>query len=271
MMNNADGNQSLRLKQERGWFAAGADFRRALGLLSDGAFRLFAWLCLEARWETGQIEVTYKELAARLGRSRRAVGRWAAELEAKAVCSVEHGRNQHDRTCFQISDEYWPYHGSERPPAVTQEAATGGYINKLGLPRTDDSDYVATIRGWFVDLECGKRTFSDSDEQCARQMQQRGVALRTIHGAILLGAARKYDSWLNGRPSSPISSLRYFEPVIEEIQQADLSDDYWRYLRRNFDQLAAAWGKSGSRDGLAPNSGRPARPERSRSSAGAQK
>jgi hypothetical protein len=67
-MNNADGNQSLRLKQERGWFAAGADFRRALGLLSDGAFRLFAWLCLEARWETGQIEVTYKELAARLGR-----------------------------------------------------------------------------------------------------------------------------------------------------------------------------------------------------------
>jgi len=40
-MNNADGNQSLRLKQERGWFAAGADFRRALGLLSDGAFRLW--------------------------------------------------------------------------------------------------------------------------------------------------------------------------------------------------------------------------------------
>jgi hypothetical protein len=209
MMNNPNGNRSLRLKQERGWFAAGEGFRRALGLLSDGAFRLFAWLCLEARRETGRVEVSYKELAARLGRSRRAVGRWAAELEAKAICNVENGRNQHDRTRFQIRDEYWPYRGSGRPPAVTQEAAAADCNNKLGLPRTDDSDYVATIREWFMNLECGKRTFSDSDEQCARQMQQRGVALRTIHGAILLGAARKYDSWLNGRPSSPISSLLF--------------------------------------------------------------
>jgi hypothetical protein len=54
MNNNPDVNRSLRLKQERGWFAAGADFRRALGLLSDGAFRLFAWLCLEASRETGR-------------------------------------------------------------------------------------------------------------------------------------------------------------------------------------------------------------------------
>jgi len=41
-------NERLSLKESSGWFAAGASFRRALTVLSDGAFRLFALICLEA-------------------------------------------------------------------------------------------------------------------------------------------------------------------------------------------------------------------------------
>jgi hypothetical protein len=41
------------LKQPSGWFAAGAAFRQALTLLSDGAFKLFAYLCLQAKRQTG--------------------------------------------------------------------------------------------------------------------------------------------------------------------------------------------------------------------------
>ena len=37
-----------KLKHPSGWFAAGWEVSRALGLLSDGAFRLFIYLCLNA-------------------------------------------------------------------------------------------------------------------------------------------------------------------------------------------------------------------------------
>ena len=39
----------LILKNPRGWFAAGAEVQKAMELLSDGAFRLFIYLCLNAR------------------------------------------------------------------------------------------------------------------------------------------------------------------------------------------------------------------------------
>ena len=37
----------LVLKQSTGWFAAGWQFGQALGELSDAAFKLYAWLCLQ--------------------------------------------------------------------------------------------------------------------------------------------------------------------------------------------------------------------------------
>jgi hypothetical protein len=35
------------LKQPEGWFAAGREVGCALTLLSDSAFKLFLWLCLQ--------------------------------------------------------------------------------------------------------------------------------------------------------------------------------------------------------------------------------
>ena len=37
----------LVLKQSTGWFAAGWTFGEAMTVLSDAAFKLFAWLCLK--------------------------------------------------------------------------------------------------------------------------------------------------------------------------------------------------------------------------------
>ena len=72
----------LRLKEPCGWFAAGASFRRALRTLSNGAFRLFAYLCLEADRQTGCFEAAQGELANAIGKSRRIVGKYIEELEA---------------------------------------------------------------------------------------------------------------------------------------------------------------------------------------------
>jgi hypothetical protein len=46
------------LKESSGWFAAGNSFRRALPLLSDGAFKMFAYICLEADPEQAGMQQT---------------------------------------------------------------------------------------------------------------------------------------------------------------------------------------------------------------------
>lgn len=78
-------------------------------VLSEGAFRLFAWLCMRAHRPSGQLDATQRELAVALGRSRRALSGYIAELEQKGVCWVKEGSNQYARTRFEIADSYWPY------------------------------------------------------------------------------------------------------------------------------------------------------------------
>ena len=59
--------------------------------------------------------------------------------------------------------------------------------------------------------------------------------------AIWLGCARKYVAMLNGQPPMPITSLRYFLGLIEEVSQTNAPDAYWTYVRSKVDQLERQW------------------------------
>jgi hypothetical protein len=237
-MSIAGTGRDTRLKDQRGWFAAGASFRRALTLLSDGAFKLFAWLCLESMRNGGQIETTHSQLARTLGKSKRGIGRWIGELESKGVCDILPGSNQHERTRIKVCDSYWPYHRS-------LEAAALNHSGSLPAETSNDS-YVETVRASFLKLDCGKATFSASDEEFARELERREVPLHTVEDALLLGAARKYQSWLNGNVSARIGSLRYFESVIDEATRSPLTEDYRGYLRRKIKEYSTAQSQSRS-------------------------
>ncbi|MDE0263062.1 MAG: hypothetical protein OXJ37_11730 [Bryobacterales bacterium] len=79
--------QTVQLKPDsRGWFAAGAGFERALGALSDAAFKVFVHVCLRA---DGCLEFERAGLSRELGKSRSTPGRCLRELEAKRICEVE--------------------------------------------------------------------------------------------------------------------------------------------------------------------------------------
>lgn len=245
-MTSATTGRAVRLKEPPGWFAAGSGFRRSLGLLSDGAFKLFVWICLEARRDSGQLEATHKELARALGKSKRVIGRWLAELQAKGICQVEPGSNQYEPTRLRLTDSYWPY---ERAIATN-----------LSAPAThsDDGDaYVAAVRDCFVNLGSAKPDFAPSDETFARELERRGVPLQTVESALLLGATRKYQSWLDGKPSAPIGSLRYFEAVIAEAAQLPFTGDYRNYLRGKLRQFAAQFAltRAAHSAALNPNGG----------------
>jgi len=221
------GEGRLRLKEPAGWFAAGEGFRRALGLLSDGAFKLFAYLSLHADRRTGCLAATQKELAAALGKSKRIIGTYVAELEAKEVCLVRPGKNQFAATRYEISDNYWPYHRLSSSPESPELKA-----------------YVESVREGFEKLGCTRGKFGVAEIEAARQFHGQAIPVGIVQDAMLLGACRKFDSWLNGGPVEPIRSMAYFVPLIAEIQAEPLPTGYSTHLRRHLQRLSERWSKS---------------------------
>jgi hypothetical protein len=216
-----------RLKETTGWFAAGNAFRKALRLLSNGAFRLFAHICLEADRRTGRLHATHKELATALGKSKRAIGTYAAELESKGVCLLKPGKNQFASTVFEITDPYWPYHRADS-----------------GAESAEQKAYIKSIRENFLSFGCTCGHFGAADVASAREMYQRGIPLTVIEDAMLTGACRKYSSWLEGQALEPIQSFSYFSTLIYEIQEKPLPPGYPEHLRRKLKQLTKVWTES---------------------------
>ena len=230
----------LRLKEPRGWFAAGTQFHRAMSRLSDGAFKLFVWLCLEADRRSGSTRATQRELARAIGKSRRAVGTYIRELDAKAICKVEAGTNQHDPTCFQISEEYWPYHRVEQQEV---ESSSDYQTRETPEPNNGSNGYVEQVRRSFIGLGCAKECFDEADARLAKELYQRGVPLDSVEDALLLGAVRKYLSWLNNGESAPIGSLKYFEGLLREVSEQPWPREYRDYLRQKKAKLGQIWAK----------------------------
>jgi hypothetical protein len=221
------GEGRLRLKEPAGWFAAGEGFRRALGLLSDGAFKLFAYLSLHADRRTGCLAATQKELAAALGKSKRIIGTYVAELEAKEVCLVRPGKNQFAATLYEISDSYWPYHRTPSRPEPPEIEA-----------------YVESVRECLEGLGCTSGKFDAAGIEVARQHYRQAIPVGIVQDAMLLGACRKFDSWLNGGPVEPIRSMAYFVPLIAEIQAKPFPAGYSTHLRSQLQRLSEMWSKS---------------------------
>lgn len=247
----------LRLKQAKGWFAASDGFRAALELLSDGAFRLFVYLCLEADRRTGRILTSYSELAREISRSRRVVVSYVSELDQKGVCIVRAGRNQHTRTLIEVADSYWPYVKQTRGDDVTQPDPAEQLLSSSSGPQApptgeQSTNYLETVRGWYLDAECTANRFSLRDRAKVLEFHRRGLPLELIEAALLLGAARKYVSWLNGGARTTIGSLEYFEPLVAEVQDQPPSQTYREYLRARTQQLAALCRASGIAAGGSP-------------------
>jgi hypothetical protein len=73
------------------------------------------------------------------------------------------------------------------------------------------------------------------DRVLARQLQQRGIPLHTIENALVLAAARRIFRPADAPPLTPVRSLAYFVPVIEELLTTQISEDYFQHLRRKLE------------------------------------
>jgi hypothetical protein len=219
------------LKHPTGWFAAGREVASAITLLSDGAFKLYVFLCLRADRSSARLEIDQTSVAKSLAKSRRSVIVYFEELKERGVCEVRFAANQHTRGVVQICDAFWPYETTE--------------------PVGDDAKvikYVKSICGLLESRPCVRCSFVPADDRLARTLFSNNVPFENIERAFLLGCTRKYISWLNGQISAPIASLEYFRSTIDEVEKLETSSEYWRYVRESLDKYEIAWlAKAGKR------------------------
>ena len=194
------------------------------------------------------IPLALKQLASSLKKSRRIIGRYAIEVRAKGVCKIRMGRNQFARTVFEVCEDYWPYVREGNSPTPQPDsnrdadgsvlAGDSGVHPKMEL---DASPYIETVRHTYLALGCTRGVFRSADAVIARSFFSRGISLAVLTDALVVGAVRKYVSWLNGNTGEAIAGLKYFDAVVDEILENPLPSSYREYVRGKLKQLQERW------------------------------
>lgn len=214
----------LKLKNPKNWFAAGEEMQKAMGLLTDGAFKIFVYICLHARRDTGTLEINQTQLARNLRKSQGNIRKNLRELQNAGACKVQFTQSRHIKGTIEITPEYWPYDQQADEPQQKEETA-----------------YIAAVKELLLARACVRTPFSAADERLAREWFDRHVPLDQVEQAILLACSRKYISWRNGQAKAPINSLRYFESTLEEVQNQKVDANYWEFIRFRMQRVEKLW------------------------------
>jgi hypothetical protein len=244
----------MKLKDPTGWFAAGPRMLQALLLLSDGAFKLFAYLSLTASRGTGRVQVTQLELARALGKSRNSISSYLEEITRQRLCLIKPSPNQHQPGEIEIADAFWPYHKvAGNKPSLSPDADTysdrsnGASRESSNSParsmpgRATETEFIERVRTYLLKYAIFCSSFGAADQKLAAELFRDGISFDQLERALLLGVGRKYVSSLNSTVPSPIYSLAYFLPCLDEVSQTPSSDEYWQYLRRRLKDFDGAW------------------------------
>ena len=111
---------------------------------------------------------------------------------------------------------------------------------ELLQPDSNPALYVSAVLTLFADLPDTPLRPRASDQWLARRFHDDGVPLCVVETALLLGSLRRLIRPADAPRLSPIRSLAYFRPVIEELHTHPAPEGYLDYLRIKLRQAAAA-------------------------------
>jgi hypothetical protein len=104
----------------------------------------------------------------------------------------------------------------------------------------EESDYVRRLLDAYrvTPGTCG--VVRRADRMKAEQLHRRGVPMEAVENALVLAAARRLIRPVGAAPLGTIHSLAYFSPVIEEVLQLQVSQEYFQHLRHRLQRAASA-------------------------------
>ena len=99
--------------------------------------------------------------------------------------------------------------------------------------------YVASVLLLYVDLPDTPLRSNPQDQSFALRLHNQGIPLSLVEAALLLASLRRLIRPAGLPPLSPIRSLAYFQPVIDELLQQPLPHGYVDYLRLKLSAVTA--------------------------------
>jgi hypothetical protein len=109
----------------------------------------------------------------------------------------------------------------------------------------DSNSYLAALINLYLELPETPIRASLADRALARRLYKEGVSRETVESALLLGSLRRLIRPQDAPPLSPIRSLAYFLPVVEELTANPSPANYLDYLRLKLQQIAKAKSAAG--------------------------
>ena len=103
---------------------------------------------------------------------------------------------------------------------------------------SEDARYVTAVLNLYLGLPETPLRATTQDRRLASQLHERGVTLCIVESALLLASIRRLARPVDVPVLSPIRSLAYFEPIIEELLSQPAPEGYLTYLRLKLEQLS---------------------------------
>jgi hypothetical protein len=107
----------------------------------------------------------------------------------------------------------------------------------LITPQNSPDIYVLAVLGLYVELPDTPSRAGPLDEVWARRFYQRDIPFDVVETALLLGSLRRRERSPNAPPLAGIRSLAYFQPIIDELLQAPVSESYRAALHLKMQRL----------------------------------
>ena len=101
----------------------------------------------------------------------------------------------------------------------------------------DSSEYVRRVLDAYraTPGTCG--AIRKPDRVFALQLFARGVPLAAVENAMVLACSRRLARPVDAASLGVIRSLAYFSPVIDEVLELRVSQDYFQYLRHRLSRI----------------------------------
>jgi len=104
----------------------------------------------------------------------------------------------------------------------------------MEIPKTD---YIRKLLNAYRRMPGTTGTVRRNDRLLAAALYDRDLPLAVVENALILAASRRIFRPPDAVPLQPIRSLHYLLPVIDEVLQLHISQDYFRYLQSHIDRV----------------------------------
>jgi len=101
-------------------------------------------------------------------------------------------------------------------------------INEKGCRK---NQYVDKVISLYLKLPDTPVKPSNNDRITAAGFFERDIPMNIIEAALMLASIRRLSREQNIPPLQPVRSLAYFMPVIQELLDLSMPDEYLQYLR----------------------------------------